>query len=310
MKKSLDISIIIPVYNAEKYLMRCLDSVLEALGKTPGEILIIDNGSSDNSLKIAKEVQKSHSKTVTVLQCHTPGAAAVRNFGAKRARGEYIWFVDADDTIAKNAISVLLDKARAKRADFVMIGARRIYQDGHSDYLPAVSDGDKSRFVRYGLGPWQVLIRHKWWQEYNFQFKEGIIHEDMELMSALILCTNNFSSVDAPLYNYYQTNDSVLHKNEFDAHIFDIFPALTGLYERFVYKNAEHVFHAELEWFFIWNLLIDSAKDFARFPEGRPGFERTREILKTYFPKWRRNKFLRQKPLRLQARVRINYRKR
>ena len=132
-----------------------------------------------------------------------------------------------------------------------------------------------------------------------------MIHEDMELMSALILDTNKFASVNEPLYFYYQNPGSVLHKNNFDPHIFDIFPALKSLYQRFVDKDAEKTFHDELEWFFIWNLLIDSARDFAQFPEGKSGFKQSRKMLKEFFPNWRKNRFLNQKGRGIKFKVRL-----
>ncbi len=308
----LKLSIIIPVHNAEKHLRRCLDSVVRALGNTPGEILVIDNDSTDDSLSVLKEYQEEHPKLISISQCHIKGAAAVRNIGAKKARGEFIWFIDADDEITKTSVSKLIKKAEETDADLVMMGAKRIYSKGHTDYLSPVSSDEenyKSRFVRYGMGPWQVIIRRKWWLEHGLQFKEGIIHEDMELMSALILYTNKLANVNEPLYFYYQNPESVLHKSEFDPHIFDIFPALHGLYQRFVNKKAAEMYHDELEWFFIWNLLIDSAKDFGMFPEGKVGFEKSRKMLSEYFPDWRKNRFLKQKPLKLRIRVRLNYHK-
>ena len=306
----LKLSVIIPVFNAEEYLRRCLDSVILAMKGVSGEILTIDNGSSDGSLSVLKEYAKKYPKLVSVLQCHTPGAAAVRNYGVTKARGEYIWFIDADDEVTKDSVTKLLGKAKETDADLVMLGMKRIYQNGKTNYLSAVDPNTpdyKSRFIRYGLGPVQVLIRRKWWITYGFKFKEGIIQEDMELMSALILHTDNFASIDEPLYLYYQNSDSVLHKREFSQHVFDIFPALTGLYNRFRKAGAKTLYHDELEWFFIWNLLIDSAKDFGQFPEAKVGFSRSREMLRKYFPKWRKNRFLKQKPLKLQARVKLNY---
>ena len=77
------------------------------------------------------------------------------------------------------------------------------------------------------------------------------------------------------------------------------------------FKEAEAVktYHDELEWFFIWNLLIDSAKDFEAFPEGRPGFARSRKMLTKYFPNWRKNRFLKAKPIKFRIKVRLNYNK-
>lgn len=310
--RGMMVSIIIPVYNAGKYLERCLKSVLRAIEYfgSKAEVILVDNGSTDRSLEIAKGFQQKYPKIISTLKCQTRGASAARNYGAKKATGNYLWFVDADDAIAKEAIAKLVDKAEETSADLVMMSAKRLNKNGRSSILSAVEAEDKnykSRFVRYGMGPWQVLIRRAWWEENGFKFREGIIHEDMEMMSALILFTKKFANVSAPLYLYYDNPNSVLHKTKFDAHIFDIFPALEGLYERFRDKQMEKKYHDELEWFFIWNLLIDAAKDFGRFPEGRRGFKITREYLKKYFPRWRRNRFLREKSWRLKLRVRLNY---
>ena len=308
----LKISIVIPVFNAREYLEACLDSVLESLGKIKGEILAVDNDSSDDSLSILKRYATKHPGVVKVLHCHTAGAAAAKNAGTKKASGEYLWFIDADDTIRKDAIKLLVSTADRTEADLVMMGAERIYADGHRNYLSPVSPEEpnyKSRFVRYGMGPWQVLIRRKWWNDNKFSFCEWMIHEDMELMSSLILYTDKLACVDEALYSYGQNDESVLHKTEFSPHIFDIFPALEGLYSKFEKAGAVSKYHDELEWFFIWNLLIDSAKDFEQFPEGKPGFSRSREMLTNYFPNWRKNRFLKQKPLKLRILVRINYRK-
>ena len=307
----ITISVIIPVYNAEKHLERCVESVLRSLKDwIDGEILLIDNNSRDNSLEIIKKFAKKYPKTIRVLQCNTPGASAVRNYGVKEAHGKYMWFIDADDTVAPLAASKLVKQAESSGADIVMMGAKRIYADGHSDYLSAVDASKKdfrSRFIRYGAGPWQFLFKVKWWKEHDFKFREGMIHEDMEMISALILYTDKFASFNEPLYYYYQNDESVLHKSKWDKHAFDIFPALDGLYQRFENVGMAEKYHDELEWFFIWNLLIDSAKDFGKFPEGKPGFARSREMLKKYFPAWRKNRFLKAKPLKLRIRVRINY---
>ncbi len=306
----MEISIIIPIYNAEKYLEECLDSVIKAMEGVRSEILLIDNNSTDKSLEIAQRYEKKHAKLIRVLHCNTRGASAARNLGVRSSKGKYIWFIDADDYIAEDAVKKLLKKAKETDADLVMMGAKKIYPDGFTLDLKAIDakrPDYKSRFVRYGMGPWQVIIQRKWWLEHEFSFREGIIHEDMELMSSLILYTNKFTSIDTTLYFYRQTPNSVLHRPSWDEHAYDIFPALEGLYARFKAIKAEKQYHDELEWFFTWNLLIDSAKDFAQFPEGKPGFARSRKMLKKYFPAWRKNRFFRQRPLKTRVKILINY---
>ncbi len=308
----MDISIIIPVYNAEKYLRRCVESVMAALKNFKGksEILLVDNNSSDSSLSIIREFAKKYPKLIRGLRCTAPGAGAARNYAVTKATGEYFWFIDADDTVSENSVLELMAKAKSTDADIVMVGLVKIFPDGHKDKIPAFSPEKadfKSRFIRSELGPVQVLIRREWYIKHNFKFLEGVIHEDMDMMPALILYTDKIASVNKPLYFYYQNPDSVLHKLEWSPHYFDIFPTLDGLYRRFDEAGAVQKYHAELEWFFIWNLLMDSAEYYTKFPEGHEGLKRSREMLKKYFPKWRRNKFLKNCNLKTKLKILLNY---
>ncbi len=274
---------------------------------TRAEIVLVLNGSTDRSKEICKKFAKKYPLALRVVECQKSSAGAARNLGVLEAKGEFIWFVDADDAVAEDAVVELLRAGRGM--DLVMTGAERIYPD-YTDYLSAVLPGKnmKSRFIRYGSGPWQFLVRRKWWVEQDFKFREDIIHEDMELMSSLILYTEKFNAIDRPLYFYYQNPDSVLHQKKWNEHEFDIFPALEGLYRRFEKARAVEKYYDELEWFFIWNLLIDaSMKHFAKFPEGKVGFMKNRKMLRKYFPKWRRNRFLKEKPLKFRLRCYLNY---
>ena len=309
----MELAIIIPVHNAEKYLDRCMESVLAAIQGLDAMILMLNDASTDDSWEVMTKYKIKYPERIETYNRAQSGAGAIRNYGVELARldkAKYIWFIDADDTITPDSARKLLDKAKETKADLVMMGAKRVRLDGSDSYLSAVDMYDpdyKSRFVRYGMGPWQVIIKRAWWEKNGFRFREGIIQEDMELMSSLILHTDKYASVDEALDYYYETPESVLHKSEFSPHVFDIFPALEGLRKRFKEAGAEQKFYPELEWFFVWNLLIDSAKDFAKFPEAKEGFRRSREMLKKYFPNWRHNKFLRAKPLKLKILVRLNY---
>lgn len=93
------ISFIIPIYNAEPYLVRCVQSVLKQTTAEPLQVILVDDGSTDNSLAIAQEAAREEKRIVVLRQPHA-GQSAARNLGLKYAQGEYIAFVDADDTIA------------------------------------------------------------------------------------------------------------------------------------------------------------------------------------------------------------------
>ena len=93
------ISFIIPIYNAEPYLVRCIQSVLKQTTSEPLQVILVDDGSTDNSLAIAQKAAREEKRIVVLRQPHA-GQSAARNLGLKHAQGEYVAFVDADDTIA------------------------------------------------------------------------------------------------------------------------------------------------------------------------------------------------------------------
>lgn len=309
--KTPKLSIVIPMHDVEQYIEECLNSILEQDYKD-FEVILVDNKSTDRTYGICEEYVKKYPGVVQLYTCEKWGAAAVRNFGVKKARGEYLWFIDSDDHIEKGAIRKLVETAETTGADAVVMAVRRVYEDGHEDILTAVDttkEGWRNRYVMYGLAPYQNLYRRDFWMKY-FEFPEGMIHEDMAIISTAVLWTDNIAFVEEPLYNYRQRVGSVLHQSGWDPHALDIFKALGILYGKFKAAGKLDEYRDALEYFFIWNLLIDSAKDFYVGPyagsargsreraEKKAGQEQSRAMLKKFFPKWRQNRFFRQKPLK------------
>ncbi|MBQ2638829.1 glycosyltransferase [Candidatus Saccharibacteria bacterium] len=294
----MKLSIIIPVYNVEKYLSECLESIL-VQDNSDFEVILVDNNSTDKSPEIIDRVKKRYPKKVRSFLCSSWGASAVRNFGVLKARGEYIWFVDSDDWIEKDAISKLIRHAEETRADAINFSVRRVYPNRENilTFVNTDKPDFKKRYIMYGFPPFQNIYRRDFWNK-HFSFPEGIIHEDMAILSSAVLYSDNFSYIDEVLYNYRQRSGSVLHKAGFDVHSLDIFKALGILYGKFKEAGKLEEYFSELEYFFIWNLLIDSAKDFNKGPEGKVGKEQTRATLKRLFPNWYRNQYLRKKPLK------------
>ena len=119
------VSIVVPVYNVEKYLKRCVDSLI---GQSyPNlEILLVDDGSKDSSLSICKEYELKDSR-IRALHKENEGLGLTRNYGIERATGKYITFVDSDDYLTSDAVEAMLGKAEATDADVVI--ANMFYKD-------------------------------------------------------------------------------------------------------------------------------------------------------------------------------------
>ena len=307
----MKLSFILPIYNVEKYLSECLNSILNQknVSSSDYEIILIENNSTDRSPLIAKTYQKNHPE-IKLFHCKTPGASAARNFGIKKAKGDFIWFIDSDDYISNDALINIFKTIDLKNPDLVSFNTERFDENNQKTVLSHIDSTKpdwKNRFIRYGLGPWSLIIRRDWFLKNNLFFHEGIIHEDMAIMSSYILYTDKLSSINKTLYHYRQHNDSVLHQNSWNKNRFDIFPALTDLYNSFKNSPDFEIYKADLEWFTIWNLLIDSARDFSKFKQGRPGFARSRKFLKNYFPNWYKNQYLKKMSIFIKLRILFNF---
>lgn len=124
----IKVSIIIPVYNAEKHLKKCIQSVLTQTEKDI-EVILIDDGSKDESLHICQLYEKQDNR-LRVIHQENSGVSAARNKGITLAKGEYIGFVDADDWIDCEMYRLMLGEAKKTDADVVMCDARTVYEDG------------------------------------------------------------------------------------------------------------------------------------------------------------------------------------
>lgn len=304
------ISVIIPVYNAAKYLRECIDSVLnQKLERGDSlEIIAIDNNSTDNSLDILHEY-----KNIKVLTCEKKGAAAVRNYGIREATGDFVWFIDSDDMVAEGSLPKLIKIAKTG-VDLVNYQVERFYDaTGERESLLKAIDLSKKdwqhTFVRYGFGAWSFLIRREWFLEHELFFHEGIICEDVGIMSAYILYTDKIGVLDEVGYRYRQRVDSVSHPKQWGKESYDVMVALADLVARFKKERADKKYAEDLEEFFIWHLPIDfinSVRGYERNAK-REAMRRMRKMMREYFPKWRKNRYLKAKGIKTILRARLGY---
>ena len=117
MLDQFNVSIIIPVFNGETHIKNCINSIIDQDFKDKFEIIFINDASTDKSLEIIKKNQISNLKFFSLST--NSGQSAARNLGIKKAIGEYVFFMDVDDSIEKNTLSILFNKAKEKNCDFV-----------------------------------------------------------------------------------------------------------------------------------------------------------------------------------------------
>ena len=215
------VSIIIPIYNVERYLRKCIESAINQT-YTNIEIIAINDGSTDKSLDIVEGYAKKDER-IKVISIENKGVSAVRNLGIRESNGEYIFFLDSDDYIEKDLIQKL---ANYMEEDYDLIKYKTIYVDENGNEINRV-DGpifkekngidafntmfDKDVMLQV---PWLYLYKKELFTDNNITYPEGKVHEDFARTILLMLKSKKMCSLDIYGYYYVKTKKSITRGNE------------------------------------------------------------------------------------------------
>ncbi len=214
------VSIVIPLYNAEPFIGRCLDSILNQSYKDI-EIILVDDVSSDASLSIAEDYQKKHSSIKIIKHPTNKGSMISRKDGYMAATGECLMFVDSDDVLPLDAVEKLVSKQVEANADIVLGNAVKIYVNGRReriidnvranvkklDFLKALLDEKARRCL------WGRLYRTSLFHDYQLKNLDNMtIYEDACLLYQVAVKAEIIEPVDAYVYDYYENKTSVTQR--------------------------------------------------------------------------------------------------
>ena len=214
------VSVVVPVYQAESYLSRCLDSILTQTF-TDFEVILVDDGSKDNSGEICDEYAAKDNR-FRVIHQENHGVSVARQVGLDAAIGDYVIHADPDDRVEPDWLSCLYDEAIASGADMIICDYEKVLQDKriYCSQKPSAltSDGvlqDMLYFRTWGVC-WNKLIRRACFQKYDVKFHPDMnIWEDLYVTSSLLLHDMKISYVPRALYHYdmYSNPDSAVRYN-------------------------------------------------------------------------------------------------
>ena len=230
------LSIIIPVYNVEKYVEKCIRSCeTQDIPFSEYEIICINDGSKDNSLAIIEELAREFSN-IRVITQPNGGLSSARNTGMKHAKGDYYFFLDSDDWIAKNCLGKIVNKLQSEQPDILCISAANVLGEEicprHS--FPSVEPlSGRDAQKRGGIdacAPF-LITKAEHFKKFDLKFYEGIFHEDSELTPKLVYLAQKVSFTNDIIYYVRQTPGSITRsvnpKRSFDlvnvvcAHLYD-----------------------------------------------------------------------------------------
>ena len=244
------ISVIIPVYNAQDGIKRCVDSLLNQSFKD-FEIILLNDGSKDNSLKILKEYESKYG-FIRVIDKQNEGVAVTRNKGILLAEGEYIMFMDNDDFVDSDYIETFYQAIHEKNLDLVIGGYKRVNQDNQIIFSQDIQQSEWSKYII--MAPWAKVYRTEFLKTNNLEFFDYGIGEDIIFNLAAYKTTDKIGLLDYKGYNWYYNNQSISNTSQrgFSPEI-DILVLFSKILE--LGKPSELVVYY-LKRYYVWYLLF------------------------------------------------------
>ncbi len=261
-------SLIVPVYNVEKYLAKCLDSILNQT-YTDFEIIVVNDGSPDNSQAIIDEYAEKYPDKIKAYVKENGGLSDARNFGIERAQGDYLLFIDSDDYIDPTALSCIkksIDNGRPDVIGFNLItvdekGSRleeltRPNITGVSGAEAIIALVEQNQYFEPACG---FAYRTQYWKSCGYEFMKGIYHEDFALMPLVILRAEKVSCIDIDAYYYVNTDGSITRTRSEDRLrrlSADLFKGYDFLVEEYFKRPSDNEYAGKIYLAYVSNAVI------------------------------------------------------
>ncbi|WP_034045397.1 glycosyltransferase [Wocania ichthyoenteri] len=252
----MKLSILIPMYNAEAYIERCLNSlIMQNIDKKEYEIVIINDGSTDKSLEKVINFSKKHNN-VFVHSYKNQGVIATRNKLLKLAKGDYIYFVDADDYVSHNSLDVILNAALKNKLDIMGFGALVTFDNLVSDSKYASFDcgsikiTDGAQFLKEDINLrveiWWYLVRKEFIDDLKLSFKDKGYDDDLGFTLALFISAKRVGYCKSNIYRYFQSSESTMrssdlkHKKRIANYFLALITDFTNIINELDTKSIKH----------------------------------------------------------------------
>lgn len=292
------VSVIVPVYNVEDYLERCLDSLVNQTLEDI-EIIVVNDGSPDNSQAIIERYEKNYPNKVKGYIKENGGLSDARNYGMPYAKGEYVAFVDSDDYVELTMYEKLYNEAKTKDSEIVVCGYFKVdekektmqsAQMGNMEFYDQNPRERKEILEINAPYAWNKLVKRELLERTKIQFPKGLLFEDICTMYPLLASANKVSKVNEELYYYIVEREGSITA-QFDASKTKILDSIELLNERIEDMGLMEEYRDEIV---VINLrhIYFRFKEFDKYKDRKEQVKfvnKAFKILKRHFPDWRTN---------------------
>ena len=237
------LSIIVPVYGVEKYIDKCLNSLVKQSLKEI-EIIVVNDGTKDNSQKIIDKYVKKYPDKIKSYIKENGGQGSARNYGLKKTTGEYIGYVDSDDFVEKDMYKKLYNKAKENNYDIVVCGNYNVSEDYQNKNIDAFINNYNTDLENIFFGKmavWNKIYKRDILIKNKLEFKEKVWYEDLAFTLKAIMNSNTFAFIDEPLYDYLIREGSTMNNSNVKRNL-EILEAFDDILSYIKHNKKEEYF--------------------------------------------------------------------
>ncbi len=282
----MDVSIIVPVYNASQYLKECLDSLINQKTKYDYEIIAVNDGSSDNSL----EILNSYKKHIRIIDKENTGPGDSRNIAISKSIGKYLMFVDSDDYVTDNFIEVMVSEIIKNKASIVVCDFYRL-EDGN---ITHIHKGKRNTYIK---GNFEDVLRMEF-HSCNKVFKrellinnpypKGMFFEDVVAISGAVIDAKKIVKIEDALYYYRRVTSSTT--NIIDKTNHDLLDAIEMTEKKFLDNGYKDV----IEYLYVNGILVDLCIKLIKANKDVKEVKKIVNLVESKYPNCYKNKYLKE----------------
>lgn len=290
------LSIIVPVYGVEKYIDKCLNSLVKQSLKEI-EIIVVNDGTKDNSQKIIDKYVKKYPDKIKSYIKENGGQGSARNYGLKKATGEYIGYVDSDDFVEKDMYKKLYNKAKENNYDIVVCGNYNVSEDYQNKNIDAFINNYNTDLENIFFGKmavWNKIYKRDILIKNKLEFKEKVWYEDLAFTLKAIMNSNTFAFIDEPLYDYLIREGSTMNNSNVKRNL-EILDAFNDILS-YIQHNKKEEYFSKIEFLAIDHIYISAIvrvlKAEADDKVKRETINKLIDYMNKKFPNYKNNKYI------------------
>ena len=289
--KKIKVSIIVPVYNVEEYLARCLDSLVNQSLKDI-EIIVVNDGSPDNSQKIIDNYCKKYKNIKSFIK-ENGGLSDARNFGIEKAQGEYIAFLDSDDYVTIDMYMEMYNKAKSGNFDMVVCDLNYVYDDKiikASCNIKKDTNNIKDVMLNIYPAAWNKIFKRNLMDK-GIRFKKGVWFEDVEFIYRLLPYINTIGVVHKTFNQYVQREGSIT--NTINKKLYHYIDNWNGIVDYYKKNNLYEEYKLELEYCYVRYIYATFIKQASKYnyKDYMDAVDSAISNVRKNFPKYKKNKY-------------------